>query len=505
MLRSAASTSVLLALALTLATLLLAACTERRTQLVVRVDASDALRAELQQVRILLSEGGVERETRFNVASESPSKGEQSLPFSFGILPGENTSFNLIVRAYASRDPNAQAVLQHSQRTQFWEHQAVELTIKLSESDRVCATEDALRSQCTKPGMSSSPTTTPPTAGARSNSNAPDASTESDDASGKCPGPSAREVCDPVAQCGCQAPASCQVSDDRSTCASAGTRAKGETCSRNRECARGSSCFRGACRTPCREERDCGAPTQCIRAQSARYGFCAEPCNAAKGCAEGLLCSPLDLGSVHDSFCLRVEEPCSSTHDGICDEAGHGTGFCAANSDPDDCCTMPRVNNECDVVTQCGCPADKACRELGVAPADILSTGCGPIGTLPVGARCDNDAQCVKGTDCKGSICKPTCDDTERGRCAVGVCHTFINATNPRDKAGVCWLPCNWETQEPCMAGTVCAQLGVGANCFVQGEKCPDILLNNSVCDENSRACKPGTDSDADCDRDAGR
>jgi hypothetical protein len=484
---------VLRALTLSFGVLLLATCKEQRTQLVVWVDASNALKAELEQVRIVLAEADVERETAFDIASGTPQKGEQSLPFSFGILAGENTSFNLIVRGYASRAADAQAVLQRVTRAKFSQHQVFELTIKLTESDRICAADS-----CT---MSS--TTTPPTAG--KNSISSDASVDA--AGPNCPGISAQQVCDPVMKCGCQDAASCQVSDDRASCASAGMSGQGETCSRNRECASGLSCFRGACRAACRDEKDCGAgaPTQCIRAALALFGFCAEPCTAAKGCASGLLCSPLNVGNAHSSFCLRVEEPCSSTLDGICDEAGHGTGFCAAGSDPDDCCTMPRSNDECDVVTQCGCPADKACRELSVSPADILSTGCGPIGTLPIGARCDNDAQCIKGTDCKGSICKATCDDTERGRCAVGVCHTFVNAPNPRDKAGVCWQPCDWKTQEPCMQGTVCAQLGVGANCFVQGEKCPDIFINNHVCDENSRACKPGTDSDADCDRDAGR
>jgi hypothetical protein len=311
------------------------------------------------------------------------------------------------------------------------------------------------------------------------------------------------DICDPIAQCGCNAPAFCKVDDDHGSCAAAGQRAADASCTRNSECAEGLTCAWGACRGACRAQADCrssGSKTaECVQRSGVNFGFCAEPCGkpAAPSCSESLSCSPLKLGAIDASFCLHVAEPCTSTDDGVCDEAGHGTGLCAANSDVADCCTQPRPLGACDIITQCGCPADQACRVIGRV-ADSADTACREAGTRPIGSRCDTDAQCVRGADCAGSICKRLCNDSEASRCPSGTCVPLRYDNMNVVDAGSCWIACEWDSQAPCMPGTVCAQLGTGLTCFVQPAMCPNDRLNDHVCDETTRACAPGTDA-ADC------
>lgn len=67
------------------------------------------------------------------------------------------------------------------------------------------------------------------------------------------------------------------------------------------------------------------------------------------------------------------------------------------------------------------------------------------------------------------------------------------------EDVGACSLPCDWDTHEGCKPGTICAQLLTGLACHVQLAECP--LYDNNVCDEHTRICREGTDSDADCER----
>lgn len=487
--------------------LLSAACAqpERHTQLLVWVHADPVLAARLQQVRVSVyantetDDGPARRKASFDIAHGERKTHEQPIPFSFSILPGENYGIELVIRGYDSRDPNAQAIAEQRTNASFLPRRTIELNLTLREITQPCAA-DAACAEPAGPMPDDAMQIVPPPMEHESG-----VTIEHD--AGPAPvrcekGPGA-DICDPIAHCGCNAPAFCKVDDDHGSCAAAGQRAAAEPCTRNGECAEGLACAWGACRSACRVQADCrsdGSKTaECLRRSGLHFGFCAEPCGApaAPSCSQGLSCSPLELGAITNSFCLHVAEPCTSTDDGVCDEAGHGTGFCAANSDVNDCCTKPRPLGQCDIITQCGCPKEQACRVVGRV-TDTADTACGEAGTRPIGARCDTDAQCVRGADCAGSICKRLCNDTEAGRCASGSCVPLRFDSQNLVDAGSCWIECEWDSQAPCMPGTVCAQLGTGLTCFVQPAVCPKDRLNDHVCDEATRACALGTDAD-DC------
>ena len=263
----------------------------------------------------------------------------------------------------------------------------------------------------------------------------------------------------------------------------------------------------GACRSACRVDADCrrdavGAGSVCLRRASARFGVCAEPCarKGAAACPAELSCSPLQPGAVRDNFCLHVSDPCPSTDDGVCDEAGRGTGLCVAGSDEKDCCTLPRAGGGCDLLTQCGRAAELACQAVGIN-VDLVETDCRAFAARPIGSRCETSSQCGKGANCVSSICKALCSNDERGHCAVGQCLALRFSGRAATNAGSCSLPCDFENGKPCMQGTVCAQTGNGSACHVQPATCPQDRYGDHVCDETTRVCAPGTDADGDCGR----
>ncbi|HTU62446.1 MAG TPA: hypothetical protein VMF89_28495, partial [Polyangiales bacterium] len=406
-------------------------------------------------------------------------------------------------------EDDARVIVEQSTSAAFKPRVTREMTVHLSARDLVC-------SELAAPGCmghnDAGPEPPPPSdAGRDAGAEPPEVDVDVDVDAGpprvECVTGAGGDVCEPVNQCGCKGAAECQVDDDRGTCAVPGVSVQGELCARNRDCAAGLSCMAGACRTVCRSEADCASvfaqPSQCVRRSGAHFGFCALPCAkpGTPACVSGMSCSPLRGEGVQDSFCVRLEQPCSSTDNEVCDEPGRGTGFCAAGSDENDCCYEKRPQDWCDLVTQCGCPKGKACHPTNKISDDVWETGCLAAGSLPVGSPCTDDAQCERGAGCRAQLCKRYCSDAAAGGCASGLCLTFPKEIEiaANEGVGTCTVPCEWDTQKGCMPGTVCAQLRTGLSCYVQPAECP--YYDDHVCDEPTRLCREGTDSDADCKR----
>lgn len=446
--------------------LLVASCAnpEPRTQVQVWIRSDARLAATLQQVRVAVVGGretpdaSASPEMPFDVTVDETKPGEHNFPFSFSVLPGAESSVDLLVRGFDSRADDAQAIVERRASALFVPRRTVDMSILLEVTP--CEVERGA-------------------------------------------------LCDPIANCGCAPLDHCQVRGDQVQCVHFGERAQGQACENHDDCAAGLSCAFGACRSACRVHADCRASVdvnaECVRRGDTDFGFCAEPCGRLDSpkCADGLICSPLKLPDVQGNFCMRVEDPCTTVEDEVCDEAGDGTGFCAANSDTEDCCYQPRSSKRCELLTQCGCFKAQACRTEGASVFGDVDTACGEIGTIPIGATCEDSAQCEKGAICAQSICRQLCNDSWLGRCQSGQCEalTFPNGRRANN-VGICREPpCDWNTQEPCRRSEVCAQLGTATECYVQPIRCPDILLDNGVCDELTRICAPNSDSDADCER----
>lgn len=472
---------------------------EPRTQLLIWVLADAVVASQLAQVRIgLYGDSEVKREARFDISQGNPGKGEYQLPFSFGVALGQTYAFDLVVRGYASREDDAPAIVERRMSAQFKPRVTREMTVHLSARNLVCS--DATLPGCAR-GRDGGPESLPPS---DAGWDASPGSAEPDVDAGPVLKPCVRgpggDLCEPVQQCGCEGAAACQVDDGRGICAVPGVLGQGELCAGNAACAAGLSCMSGACRTACRSEADCGS-SLCVRRSGSQFGFCALPCAkpGAPPCVSGLSCTPLRADGVQDSFCVRLEQPCSSTDNDVCDEPGRGTGFCAADSDGNDCCYEARPQDWCDLVTQCGCAKDKACHPTNMISSKVWETGCRDAGSLPTGSPCTDDSQCERGAGCRGRICKRYCSDAGAGSCASGMCLTIPSEIADNEGVGACTLPCDWDTQEGCMPGTVCAQLRTGLSCYVQQDECP--FYDDNVCDEPTRLCREGTDSDADCNR----
>lgn len=473
--------------------LMMTACNEPEpeTQVLVSLDAEPALRKRLLQVRVSLYADGeatdapARREQLFLLTASDPKAEEHQLPFSFSIVPRERRAMSLVVHGYAARGPGAVPIVEQLVKVTFLQQRALDLTVLLKKVVPICGEEaaDATRGFCSAS-----------VSGSGSRKARQDDITACEDLPDG--------VCDPVAQCNCDAPEQCQVADGEGLCGVGGLREQNELCEYNDECVGNLSCAWGVCRHACRSQDDCrqhASPTaECVRREAKdRFGFCAEPCAkpGAARCADGLLCSPIRTDEVQGNFCLQVEARCSSTDDDICDEPGRGTGFCETDTDANDCCEQPRPGDSCDLISQCGCIELGACRADSVSLNWVNST-CDVDGNKPIGSVCGQHSDCVRGAGCYQSICKRFCNDTGRGRCPAGECVPLEIDGNVARDAGSCWQSCDWKTHEPCMPDTVCARFDNGDFCHAQPSACPEELLDNGKCDEDTRVCAPGTDTD---------
>jgi hypothetical protein len=467
---------------------------EAQTQLLVWVRADATLAATLQQVRVALYADDQNtlamprREKRFDIGTGADG---HKLPFSFSIVHRENPALTLVVRGYTSRDADALAVVEQRMSVTFLLRRTLEVSVMLTASEPSCREDerDPNTGACPQPKAAQEHSEDP------GHENEPAACEDLEEG-----------VCDPVAQCNCSAPLQCQVVSGQGICVSGGTIGLNEACEYNGQCLGDLTCAWGACRHACRTREDCKNPVsasaECVRREPERFGFCAEPCAkpGAPRCAEGLICSPIKTDKVDASICLHVEERCTTIDDGVCDEAGRGTGFCEADSDANDCCNRPRAAGECDVVTQCGCSSDQACRADSFIAITAFGN-CAESGQTPLGSGCEQDSDCVRGAGCYQSLCKRLCNTAGVGRCPAGPCVALPSDAGVIADTGSCWVSCNWKTHEPCAQDTVCARLEDGDFCHKQPSTCPEELQNNGQCDELTRVCAPGTDSDADCER----
>lgn len=83
------------------------------------------------------------------------------------------------------------------------------------------------------------------------------------------------------------------------------------------------------------------------------------------------------------------------------------------------------VNQPCDILTQCGCPAASAC---DVDTQDLDGPACRQLvgGASPEGGPCSNLSQCAGGTVCLGGFCKKYCSSNTdcgapRGQCVIDI------------------------------------------------------------------------------------
>jgi hypothetical protein len=156
------------------------------------------------------------------------------------------------------------------------------------------------------------------------------------------------------------------------------------------------------------------------------------------------------------------------------------------------------VATECDLVSQCGCAVGEHCQYRSAAPHCYIA------GTTPIGATCSSNDACAAGSGCLDGLCKKYCADDDD--CGDGQCLSTSENGKPLASVKACLTRCDFITQEPCAAGSQCAQLnsrapeqfGVeGAFCFVPMSVC----TTDQRCDEpawGTRACSAGSDA-ADC------
>ncbi len=302
-------------------------------------------------------------------------------------------------------------------------------------------------------------------------------------------------ICNPVARCGCAPGQHCQARSDQLLCAaipSAGVRER-SACAASAECAEGLSCWHGVCRRHCLAASDCGDDYCNLRPTG--VGACYQRCGGESdwSCGPGTSCTPLRLPGLVGSFCSVPQTVCEYVEDGECDEPSIGTGVCETGSDGSDCCRAAE-GGTCDLIEQCGCARNAGCtvarRQADAAMPEI---GCSERGPRGQGETCDPTNTCQRGYGCIGGICKKFCVDD--AGCGTGRCIPVAGENSvPVPGANACLERCDYVTGAPCAAGTVCARFPEGDYCFRQEPTCP--VSGNGSCEETSRICAPGTDSD---------
>ncbi len=322
-------------------------------------------------------------------------------------------------------------------------------------------------------------------------------------------------LCDPVAQCGCNATQTCAFTPERSrmfTCVTPGSTPIGEQCDADDTCVKGSVCAGGLCAATCSRDADCddgkcapvsagtelvsdlrvcelacnplvsnscGTGATCANAAGTGTFSCLrqnasgvidDPCTESSSCAPGLGCAPdgtcrpwcsLDTVSA-DSISVAVETVVAldaGTEATVCPDLSEclpfsssaGLGLCGA------ACPVPDVpGSECSVVAGCGCDEGETCQvEL------TGRTVCNTPGKQSTMGWCNTNADCGGGLSCLGNLCRPVCDQ-ELLACVDGsVCAKTIAAeSSPAGCLGHCdpVTPTRDDTEfTPCGSGAYCS------------------------------------------------
>lgn len=189
--------------------------------------------------------------------------------------------------------------------------------------------------------------------------------------------------------------------------------------------------------SPCETDAECGVDLNCL------HGSCAPACNTATPCENGRRC--------HD----------------IQSRAGQQVGVCCSVAE----------GQECDLVTDCGCPRGSTC---SVADASGR-TRCRILSGSPVApySQCNSDSDCPALHSCLDRICKSRCNNS------LADCGFPGSACEPAFQAGsqipgyfFCARKCDMLSPlEPatgfsaCGTGSTCSTFSGGraTDCFVAG------------------------------------
>ncbi|MET0386781.1 MAG: hypothetical protein ABW321_12520 [Polyangiales bacterium] len=313
----------------------------------------------------------------------------------------------------------------------------------------------------------------------------------------------AEDACDPVAQCGCSAGLHCQLRGSVAACFPVGNTPLGAVCEADDECAAGSGCIDRLCRRYCASDGECGAgvcqPGAAAGSDAGLPRGCTLPCDFAsnEGCGEGAQCARSgELGDETRDVCVAPTLECRT--DQRCDEPAWGTRLCAAGSDAVDCSCEPQVPNaSCDLFTQCGCSPGQQCVIESVDGASA-TLRCAPsrATTSAVGERCAGELDCPAGHSCWRGLCEKHClGDAD----CPGKCLALTGDAGDLTGVRVCSLPCTFDTEAECAAGSRCIHAPEGQDyCFIPRSPCP--FAADGTCDESrgTRICEDGTDGE-DC------
>ena len=320
-------------------------------------------------------------------------------------------------------------------------------------------------------------------------------------------------TCDLIEQCGCAKGSACfpvagaQGSYSVTCLEWTGSKPTGERCEQASECAPGQLCQFGRCTRLCDSDEQC-AQGRCLAVDltskhDANIRTCYQSCDRTdpNSCSGGTQCAHFDQRfKVMGDFCIQPSSPCFES-DRVCDEPA-GSGICAPDTDPVDCCKPSLVGGACNLLLQCGCEAKPgtSCVEVALA-SGVRTTACAAAGAFEVDHWCGEDSDCRAGTGCFGNICRKYCD-ADKDCQAGGRC---INAPR-RGVPGTlktCFGPCDPVSNAPCGSNTKCVagQIGdaaaTGCTLVLLTDACPK---QNGRCDEpeGTGLCEQGQDQE-DC------
>ncbi len=342
-------------------------------------------------------------------------------------------------------------------------------------------------------------------------------------------------LCDPVAQCGCDATQTCAFTPERSrmfTCVAPGVTPIGEPCDADDTCVKGSVCAGGLCAATCSRDADCddgkcapvsaggelvsdlrvcdlacnplvpdscatgatcanatGTGTFSCRRQNAT-GVLDDPCTESGDCAPGLGCAPdgtcrpwcsLETVSV-DPVSVAVEivvgldagadvTVCPDLSECLPFSPSAGLGLCGAT------CPVPDVpGSECSVVAGCGCDNGETCQvEL------TGRTACNTPGNQSTMGWCNTNTDCGAGLSCLGSLCRPVCDQALLACVDGSVCAKTIAAeSSPAGCLGHC------DPVTPTLDDSEFTPCGSGAYCSPGLPDNENVSLPESHCTRQS-------------------
>jgi hypothetical protein len=354
------------------------------------------------------------------------------------------------------------------------------------------------------------------------------------------PVPNGTPLCDPVAQCGCNAGQSCAFTPERSrlfTCVRPGNTPLGDRCDADDVCMDGAVCVSGLCVATCRYDDECGAGTcvpvsvgqtvvqdlrvcgvtcdpldpgacglgatcanasgtanfTCVR-QAAVGGLDAS-CSDSKECGPGLGCAldgscrpwcSLD-GLLGDVVTVLEGETASANEPAVDADAGSPSAECP---DFSECLAFSTstglglCGQACPVPdipgSECSVLTGCGCSAGETCQVNLAGvTACNPPGTRSAMGWCNDNDDCGVGLSCIGALCRPVCDPDSLP-CADG--SGCFRASTAESSPSACLGHCDpVETTRDDAEFTPC---GLGAYCAPGFT--PDSSLPESHCTRQS-------------------